>query len=308
MRGVAASLGSSALFGVVFYISGVIDAPSEFVFAWRILVTFGCYAILLLHPAARAAFASYWAALTSSRWKPVLLIVLALLIGLQLWLFVWAPMHGHALGISLGYLLLPIALVLAGRFALSTPVTRAQWLAVAIAGAAVTYAISLSPVVSWTTFAVCLGYPLYFVLRRRAGLDSPAAFGVEMAALIPLAILLIGLADTSEITPSGYAGVAAVAFTGAVAMAAYLAASQLLPMPVFGLLAYAEPVLLVGVAVLLGERVESSDLVVYGLLVAALALLATDGYRTARRRYGSGVRRAEDLNSTASHELSAGTG
>lgn len=283
MRGVAASLGASALFGLIFFISGIVDAPSEVVFGWRIVVTFGCYATLLLHPAARSAFAEYWAALRSARWNPALLVGLSLLVGLQLWLFVWGPMHGHALGISLGYLLLPLALVLAGRFVLSAHVTAVQWAAVAIAGAAVAYKISLSPEVSWTTFAVCLGYPLYFVIRRRAGLDGPAAFGVEMAVLGPVAILLIALADTSGVSPSGYAGVAAVAFAGAAGMAAFLAASQLLSLPVFGLLGYSEPVLLVGVAILLGERIQAPDLVVYAMLAVALAILATDGYRAARR-------------------------
>ncbi|MBU8833669.1 EamA family transporter [Mycolicibacterium goodii] len=283
VRGVAASLGASALFGLIFYISGVVDAPSEVVFGWRILVTFGCYAVLLPHPAARAAFAAYWTALRSARWNLGLLLGLSLLVGLQLWLFVWGPMHGHALSISLGYLLLPLVLVLAGRFVLSAPVTRAQWVAVAIAGVAVAYKISLAPVVSWTTFAVCLGYPLYFVIRRRAGLDGPAAFGVEMAVLGPVAIVLIAMADTSGVGASGYAGVAAVAFAGAAGMAAFLAASQLLALPVFGLLGYVEPVLLVGIAVLLGERMQAPDLVVYGMLAVALTILATDGYRAARR-------------------------
>lgn len=283
LRGVAASLGASALFGLIFYISGVVDAPSEMVFGCRILVTFGCYAVLLLHPAARAALAAYWAALRAARWNPALLAGLSLLVGLQLWLFIWGPMHGHALSISLGYLLLPIVLVLAGRFVLSAHVTTAQWVAVAIAGVAVASKISLSPDVSWTTFAVCLGYPLYFVIRRRAGLDGPAAFGVEMAVLGPVAIALVALADTSGVSPSGYAGVAAVAFAGAAGMAAFLAASRLLTLPVFGLLGYSEPVLLVGVAILLGERIQAPDLVVYAMLAVALAILATDGFRTARR-------------------------
>ncbi|WP_231992072.1 permease [Mycobacterium sp. ACS4331] len=279
----AASLGASALFGVVFYLSGVIDASSEVVFASRVVVTFACYAILLLHPAARTALAAYWTALMSLRWRYGLLLVLALLVGLQLWLFVWAPLHGHALGVSLGYLLLPITLVLAGRFALSAHVTPAQWVAVAIAGTAVAYQIGLSPFLSWTTFAVCLGYPVYFVLRQRTGLDGPAAFGVEMAVLTPLAILLIALADVSGMTSSDYAGIAAIAFAGAVAMALYLGASQLLSLPVFGLLAYSEPVLLVLVAIVLGERIESPDLVVYALLAVALVVLAADGYRAAIR-------------------------
>jgi chloramphenicol-sensitive protein RarD len=33
----------------------------------------------------------------------------------QLWLFMWAPINDHGLGVSLGYFLLPLTLVLTGR-------------------------------------------------------------------------------------------------------------------------------------------------------------------------------------------------
>lgn len=42
-------------------------------------------------------------------------LVFTAIVGLQLWLFVWAPVNGYALDVSLGYLLLPISLVLIGR-------------------------------------------------------------------------------------------------------------------------------------------------------------------------------------------------
>ena len=38
------------------------------------------------------------------------------MLGVQLWLFLWAPLHGRALPVSLGYFLLPLVMVLAGRF------------------------------------------------------------------------------------------------------------------------------------------------------------------------------------------------
>ena len=38
----------------------------------------------------------------------LLLLVSSALLGVQLWLFMWAPLHGKALPVSLGYFLLPL--------------------------------------------------------------------------------------------------------------------------------------------------------------------------------------------------------
>ena len=283
-RGVGAAVLAAVLFGVIFYLSGVTDASTEVVFGWRIVLTFACYALVLLHPAARTLLCAAWAAMTRTRWLPPIFLLLCALVGVQLWMFSWAPSHGHALDASLGFLLLPLVLVLGGRIALRAEITRGQWIAVGITGLAVAVKIALTPVLSWVTFAICLGYPAYFVLRRRLGLDSPMAFGLEVTVLAPAAGVLILAGDKH---PSGTAGgfaLVVVGIAGAGAMAAYLAASRLLSLPLFGLLGYLEPVGLVAVGLLLGERMHGIELIVYAMLAVALAVLAVDGYRVARRQ------------------------
>lgn len=275
---------AAALFWVIFYISGVIDASSEVVFGWRIMLTLACYTLALLLPGPRALLSSAWMAMTRKPWLPLLFLLLCALMGVQLWLFSWAPLHGHALDASLGFLLLPLALVLGGRIVLRAEVTRGQWIAVGIAAVAVAIKIVLTPQVSWVTFVICLGYPIYFVLRRRFGLDGPMAFGLEVATLTPVAALLIVTGDEH---PSGAAGafaLLAVGIAGAGAMAAYLAASRLLSLPLFGLLGYLEPVGLVAIALILGEQMHNTDVIIYAVLALALSVLATDGYRAARRQ------------------------
>ena len=126
--------------------------------------------------------------------------------------------------------------------------------------------------------------PIYFVLRRRFGLDGPMAFGLEIAALTPVAVLLI---VTGAEHPSGATGAFAlmiVGVAGAGAMAAYLAASRLLSLPLVGLLGYLEPVGLVVVALILDEQMHGADLIAYIMLALALTMLAFEGYRTAGRR------------------------
>ena len=65
----------------------------------------------------------------------------------------------------------------------------------------------------------------------------------------------------------------------AVALALYMIASRWLPLGLFGLLSYVEPVLLVVVAWLLGESMEPQQQLSYALIFAAVGLLIGDGLR-----------------------------
>lgn len=282
-RGVIVSVLASGLFGGIFFLAGVLSSSAEVVFGWRVLVTFACYASALAHPLARAQLRLLVRRLRSRWWMPFLLVGLAAVIGFQLWLFMWAPMHGHALDTSLGYLLLPICLVVGGRFVLKAPVSRMQWVVVTLAVLAIAVKIAATPQLSWVTVAICLPYTVYFVVRQRFGLDGPIVFGAESLLMLPVALTFLLTATPGVVAPAEVAGLAAIGIASAAAMSLYLAAAALLPLPVFGLLSYVEPVLLVGIALLLGEQMHGADGWVYLILALALTVLAVEGFRGARR-------------------------
>lgn len=281
-RGVVFSLLASAIFAGMFYVASLVTSSADVVFAARVLLTLLCYAAALAHPAARREVIMLWRRLRSRWWMPLLSLLLTAIAGVQLWLFMWAPIHGHGLDAALGFLLLPISLVLAGRFLMKAHVSRMQWLVMSLAAVAVAVKLIGTPELSWVTLMICGPYALYFVLRQRFGLDGPMVFGLDMALLAPFAVLAL---TASPIEPSvlEYTALAAIGLGSAAAMTFYLGASSLLSMPVFGLLGYVEPVLLVSVALLLGERMQGADALVYGILAVALSILAVDGFRRARR-------------------------
>lgn len=283
-RGVAASLLASVLFAGIFFLAAQLNSSAEVVFAWRVLATLALYLAALAHPASRRALGMLARRLRARWWMPPLALLLATIVGVQLWLFMWAPMHGHGLDASLGYLLLPITLVLGGRFIMRAHVSRMQWCVVALAAVAVTVKLVATPQLSWVTLIICIPYAVYFVLRQRFGLDGPIVFGVELALMAPVAVTFLATAAPGPLPAGELSGLAAVGLIGGVGMMLYLAASSWLSMPVFGLLSYVEPVLLVGVALLIGERMQDADGVVYGILALALTLLAVEGFRAARRQ------------------------
>lgn len=285
-RGVGSAILAATLFGIIFYISGVLNVAAELVFAVRIVVTLSFFVgAAVVHAGARESLRAAWAAVTRTPLMFPAFLALSALLGLQLWLFSWAPMHGRGLEASLGFLLLPLVMVLGARLVLRSEVTAGQWTAVSVAAVAVLLKVVLAPQTTWVTFVVCLGFPAYFVLRRRLGIDGPMAFGLEIAAVTPVAIALVFFTHAAAPQrPDHVLALLAVGIAGTGAMVAYLAASRLLSLPLFGLLGYLEPVGLVAVALILGEKLRLDDVITYSLLTVSLAVLAIEGYRVSASR------------------------
>jgi chloramphenicol-sensitive protein RarD len=88
------------------------------------------------------------------------------LLGVQLWLFMWAPLNGRSLDVSLGYFLLPLTMVLTGRLAYGEqPVVPAENRGV-FACLGVLNELYQVGGFSWATLVVVIGYPVYFVVRK----------------------------------------------------------------------------------------------------------------------------------------------
>ena len=284
-RGVLVSVVASFLFAALFFLPPLLEPfEANEIFAWRVIATVPVLAALV-------GVFGWWRdvrdiALRLAR-RPLLVLVIVLdglLLSVQLWLFGWAPQTGHGLELALGYLLMPLAMVVVGVVLHRERLAPLRIAAVAAAAVGVTAAIVVAGGLSWATVAVALGYPVYFAIRRRAGLDSIGAFCFELLVLVPVAVVLAlqpSSLDVLAAHPQLGWGILLLGVIGGVALVLYLVASRLLSFGVFGLLSYPEPVLLVLVAVLLlGESLTLTDVFVYGPIVLALVLL---GLETVRR-------------------------
>lgn len=217
----------------------------------------------------------------------------AALLGVQFWLFTWAPVHGRALEVSLGYFLLPLAMVLVGRVVYGERLSRFQQLATIAALLGVANELFVLGHFAWPTMVVALGYPVYFVLRRTLGTDHFGGLWWDMLLMVPVAVWFLAASDRPlgllVDDPKLFALLPLMGVMSAAAVAAYMLASRLLPFGLFGLLSYVEPVLLVIVALLLGEGLEHGQLLTYVPIWIAVALLAVEGgLRIGRSRAGAG--------------------
>lgn len=288
LPGVASSLGASVLFATLYYYTTLL-APldGQQVYGWRILLSAPCLALLLLGFGRWGEVRQILTRLPAEPRLWLALPVTSALVGLQLWLFMWAPINGHGLDVSLGYFLLPLSLVLTGRLLFGEAISRLQRLACVLAAIGVGNELLLASSLSWPVLAVALGYPCYFALRRWIGTANLGGLWLDLAISLPVAAAF-ALADTDNLqqlvaSPRLLLLIFGLGAISAVALALMIIAGKLLNLALFGLLSYVEPVLLVVVSLLLGESIAPEQWLTYGAIWLAIVVLIVEGLRALRR-------------------------
>ncbi|TNB98722.1 EamA family transporter RarD [Pseudomonas jessenii] len=288
-KGIALSVSASVLFAVMYYYTSLLTPLSGVeIFGWRMLLTVPCMTVFML---------------VSGEWRRVLellrkvagypkliggLIVSSGLLGVQLWLFMCAPLNGYSLDVSLGYFLLPLAMVLTGRIVYGDSLSYLQKIAVFFAVLGVANELYRVGGFSWATLVVVVGYPLYFVLRKRLKTDNLGGLWVDMTLMLPVAYWFVRGGEQGFAVFDQYPGllwlIPLLGLISASALVVYIIASRLLPFSLFGLLSYVEPVLLLGVALLLGESIKAGEWLTYIPIWLAVVVLIFEGFKHLMRQ------------------------
>ncbi|RRV07366.1 EamA family transporter RarD [Pseudomonas sp. v388] len=279
-KGVMLSVSASVLFGVMyFYTSLMKPLTGEEIFGWRMLLTVPFATLFMLVSGDWQLARGLAARLMQNPTLVFGLLLSSLLLGVQLLMFMWAPLHGRSLEVSLGYFLLPLTMILTGRIVYGEHLSWLQKVAATFALIGVGHEVWRLGSFSWETLVVALGYPMYFVLRRRLGTDNLGGLWFDMAFMLPVGLWFIAQGDPLAIqqTPALYGLIPLLGVISASALVSYIIASRLLPFSLFGLLSYVEPVLLVGVALLLGEIIGRDEWLTYLPIWLAVLVLMLEG-------------------------------
>lgn len=289
-KGLLAAAASNILFAALF-LYGIWMKPmtGTEVFAWRMAAMLAALCVLM-HMSGGWAAAERFARGVGRDWRRWLLIVLPTpVLASQLWLFVWSPVNGEGLNVATGYFLFPLAMVLGGWIWFGERLNRLQTAAVLSAAAGVLFEWWRTGAFSWTTVWVFGTYPLYYLLRRRLGVPPLVGLTLDLLLIAPCALVyIVFFTDTVGLMAempklAGFAVLLGV--NSAVAMHLNLKANQLLPVAVFGMMSYLEPVLLFAVSVvLLGEPLQAGALAGYALIWAGVCMMAANGWLGARQR------------------------
>ncbi|RKG34691.1 EamA family transporter RarD [Acinetobacter tianfuensis] len=281
-KGVALSVLASVTFGVLyFYTQFLQPLDSEQTFAWRMLATLPFLTLFMYFTGDLKHAAEIF---KRSVRQPVFLIWLifsSLLCTTQLWLFLWGPINGRGLQVSLGYFLLPLVMVLVGCVLYKEKLSHWQIAAVILAVLGVGHEIWRIGSIAWETAYVAVAYPLYFFLRRVFQTDNLGGFWWDLMLIIPAAIYLgFYYSDSMPLIlqlPHLIWAVIGLGFLSALGLGSYILASRMLPFVIFGLLSYLEPVLLAFASIMLGERVEAGEWLTYIPIWLAVLLLVIEG-------------------------------
>lgn len=282
LQGVLLTLASTTLFALASpYVTFLSPLSGSDIFAWRTIWT---VPFILMLVASRGRVGALFALAKQIRSQPRYALVLftcAGLLGLQQWLFLWAPLHGRMRDISLGYFLLPIVMVIVGWLVDRQRIHVLQWISVALASIGVAHEFLLDAGVSWPLLVVALGFPPYFLLRRQLTHDSLTVFAAEITILLPIAVATAckseSLHDAAIRTGLFTVLLPGLGLLSALSFTLYLKASRMLPIGLFGLLGYVEPTLLVGVSVFVfREKLAPQD--IWTFLPIALSVLFTAIY------------------------------
>lgn len=299
-QGIALSILSSFLFAALYYYATILEPLSgASIFAWRVVLALPVLALLISRARSWTAISEIHRRLRNDWRLWGALLVSGALIGVQLLLFMWAPLHGYGLDVAMGYFLLPLVMVVAGRVFYGERLSGFQKAAVAMALVGVSHELWRVGAFSWATAVVMFGYPPYFMLRRRLRMNSLAGLWFDMLLLAPIALWVLLQQEMSVVAqlmgrPSLWVLVPLLGAISSTALVCYLAASRRLPLGLFGILGYVEPVLLFWVAfLLLGEPVTMDSLGTYLPIWLAVLLMALEGALAWRRESKENARNKE---------------
>lgn len=285
--GVSLAVLSNVLFGVLYaYGKWLAPLSGTQVFHWRMVMMWLCLALfLVMSGKMRSAIGELKALGSIKSWLYFLLPTPIL--ASQLWLFMWAPINGQSVQVAMGYFLFPLTMVLAGCLIFRERLSRLQKLAVALAAAGVLVEMLRTSGVSWATLWVCGTYPIYYVMRRRQSVSALTGLFVDVSLIAPVCLAMIVMGDVGTVASSGMllAKVLGLGALSVLAICSNIEASRLLPVSLFGMLGYLEPVLLFMLSVLvLGGAFDSGMLLGYGLIWLAVICLIIQGILVHRRR------------------------
>ena len=240
-------------------------------------------------------FRKQWGEFTAAITNPVArraMMLSAVLIAVNWLAYVWAITNDRILATSIGYYLNPLVNVLLGRLFLGERLTKLQGWAVAIAALAVAVLMSGTLETVWISLTLAFSFGTYGLVRKMAPTGSVPGLAVEMCLLGPVALAICiwgisqtgGLRDLETEMLLALGGVITV-----IPLLLFATAARRMSYTAIGFVQYLAPsiVFILG-AFVYNEPLDTTKLVCFGLIWAAIALFSFDAFRRMRAGVAAG--------------------
>lgn len=218
------------------------------------------------------------------------LAVSALLIAVNWLVYIWAVTNQHVLAASLGYFLNPLINVLLGTALLGERLRPAAILAILLAATGIAFLAFGALDTLWISLTLACSFGLYGYVRKITEVGAIEGLAVETTLLAPACLgYLLWLASRGALAFGGDLGTDALLLVSAAVTSTplmlFAAAARRLTLTTLGFLQYIAPSIafLIGVFIL-GEPLETAQLVCFALIWTGLAIFSLDNLRAARQR------------------------
>jgi len=289
--GITFNVIASLLFALMFaYTTLLHSLQGSEIYGWRILLTLPCLTLFIIVQGNWSQVITIYKRLHNERYFFLTRFLSSFLIGIQLWLFMWAPSNGYGLDVSLGYFIMPITMVILGRIAFKDKMSRLQKLSCIFAILGIINMLVISKTLTWPTLLICLGYPVYFWLRQKTNTNNIGGVWFDMVFSLPISLFFIlqggvFLGELGSIFDTLWL-VLGLGLISALALGFQSLSAPHLNLSLFGLLVYVEPVLLLMVSILLGETIKPAEWPTYiGIWLAVCALVAEGIISLRKKRF-----------------------
>ncbi|MEK3780467.1 EamA family transporter RarD [Paenibacillus sp. FSL R5-0810] len=261
------------------------DVPAGEILSHRVVWSFVFMGILV-------ALQRRWGELRKIAASRSLLLSLSasgLLIAANWLIFIWAVNNGHVVETSLGYYLNPLLNVLLAVVFLREKPSRGQWLAIAIAGAAVLLIAIDYGRFPWVAISLAVTFGLYGLAKKKIGQDASVGLLSETAVVLPVALgywiylAAVGKTTAWTLPPSMFIELLLSGVVTALPLLFFARAAARMTLSTLGFVQYIGPTIMLLLSVFVfKESVSPILLVGFGLIWTALVVYASSSIRSAK--------------------------
>jgi chloramphenicol-sensitive protein RarD len=215
-----------------------------------------------------------------TRW---LLVVSALLVATNWFVFLFGVSSGRVVETSLGYFLTPLVSIVLGLLVFRERLRSAAKVGLALSVAGIVYLVAALGTLPWMALTIAFSFGRYGMVRKIARVDGLVGLFVETLILAPAAAVYLLVQASSgggAVVLGSVRVIALLVLSGtltAVPMICYGEATRRLKLSTLGFLQYLLPTLqLLQAVTMLGEPFRPELQVCFALIWTALAMVAVD--------------------------------
>jgi chloramphenicol-sensitive protein RarD len=215
------------------------------------------------------------------------LLLSALLIAANWYVYLLCVASERIAHASLGYFLTPLVSVLLGMIFFRERLRPLQWLALGMAVAGVARLLVEADDLPWLGLTLALSFGFYGLVRKMAPVDGLIGLSVETILLTPVAVGFLAYWQRKGVLTFGTQSLATdmlIALGGVVTALPLLCfgqAARRLSLSTLGFFQYLAPSLQFALALAFGEPLTVARVTCFGLIWAGLAVFSYDSWRTA---------------------------